>query len=267
MPIITDRDRAILWSLGTTRVLSAQEIEWLHFPGWEERERLHNDQTPNEAVRRPAGVHRRIRVLQKAGLLRWMIRPMITSDRNTKKLPLLHSLTQRGKNYLQDVMENDADTLWAFPETQQPNLENMDHSYLIGRTYAALAAGSARDGHALTDWLGDHLLVKGYDRLAVAGYREKLPMLPDASGVLVTEALHRRFFVEVDRGTMAIARWREKIAAQHTYRNSRELHMRYATTTFFTCIVAPSARRLLRIAEAVARGDTRAGLCVSVHNP
>jgi hypothetical protein len=108
----------------------------------------------------------------------------------------------------------------------------------------------------VSHWLGDYVLSQDYDRVHAAGFPQPLPLLPDATAVLTTGELVRRFFVELDRGTMAAHRWREKAAAQQAYRGGTALQERYGVADFFTLIVCANPTRLRRIAEAVIR-ETR----------
>src|SRR5439155_6270408 len=107
-----------------------------------------------------------------------------------------------------------------------------------------------------TDWRGDHLLARrdtrfgiNYDRVNVAGQREPIAVLPDATFLL--QGL--RYFVEIDRGTRPLTTWTAKIRAYEAYQGSQALGDRYKTDIFQVLIVAPTETRLDRIADEIAR--------------
>jgi hypothetical protein len=119
----------------------------------------------------------------------------------------------------------------------------------IGHLYAALRAELEYRDLCLSAWQGDHLLARGaYDRIMVAGQREPLPVLPDATFVLE----HTRHFVEIDRGTRPLRSWTDKVHAYEAYRASPLLQARYRATEFRVLIVAPTQVRLNRIAQEIA---------------
>ena len=253
--IITERDLAILRSIGEARVLTNREVEWLHFPGWERREQAHAARNPKGDIPyNPASsVRMRLNHLLDIHLLTVVPRVLHQVRRQATRLPYLYALTATGKAYLsEELADPDIEQLWAYTGHVH-SVQNLEHSYLIGRTYAALAVAAQRDGQQLSHWLGDHILSQDYDRMRVVGFPSPLPVLPDATGLLTTGELVRRFFVELDRGTMAAHRWREKAAAQQVYRGSAALRERYDVADFFTLVVCANASRLQRIAEAVIR--------------
>jgi hypothetical protein len=128
-------------------------------------------------------------------------------------------------------------------------IQNLDHAVAIGRLYAALRAELEYRGLRLSAWQGDHHLARNaYDRIAVAGLRGPLPILPDATFVLADT----RSFVEIDRGTRPLHSWTDKVRAYAAYQQSALLAARYQVAQFRVLIVAPTPVRLMRIAEEVA---------------
>jgi hypothetical protein len=253
MPTLTERDLAILHSVGTARLLTNREIEWLHFPGWMEREDAHAAAHPGEPYNPSSSVRTRLIHLADARLLTVIPRILHLNQRGAMRLPHLYSLTARGRALLVEAgVVGDPTDLWIAPGRARA-IANSEHTALIGRFYAALTVAAASDGHALTDWRGDHRLAQGYDRITVAGFSQPIPVLPDGSGVLVTGSLKRRLFLECDRGTMGAPRWREKVAAQQAYRHSAAYRARFDDGDFFTLIVATTKTRLRQIAETTMR--------------
>ena len=247
MPMITDRDIAMLHSIGIARVLTTVELEWLHFPGWEQR-------SGGKPVKHATTSRLRTRIanLAKARYVQPIARVADRARIAIVRLPNLYMLTRDGADLVAENTGVERETLW-YDTGHARSVDRIHHAAQIGRCYAALRAAVERDGHQLSDWQGDHQLAKSYDRIVAGGYREKLPMLPDATFVLHTPGSLRRFFVEIDRGTMPLDAWRAKAAAVEAYRGSAALRERYGVDTFFHMVVAPTETRLKRIAETVLR--------------
>jgi Replication-relaxation len=139
-------------------------------------------------------------------------------------------------------------------------LKNFEHSVAIGTFYAALRCALEYHGRRLADWQGDHVLAGRdpqlggvrYDRVRVVGVREEVAVLPDGTFTLDGG----RYFVELDRGSMNLDAWRAKVRAYEAYRRSQKLRDRYGVDAFTVLVVAPTAQRVRRIAEAVV-GTTR----------
>ena len=253
MPILTDRDLAILHSVGTARLLTNREIEWLHFPGWAEREDAFAASHPGESYNPSSSVRTRLGHLTDASFLAVIPRIVLLNKRGATRLPHLYALTARGRAMLVEAgVIPEPTSVWIVPARTRP-IANSEHTALIGRAYAALTVAAVTDGHALTGWQGDLQLAQNYDRIAVVGFPRPIPFLPDGSGVLVTGVLQRRLFLECDRGTMGAQRWREKAAAQHAYRTSAAFRQRFGADDFFTLVVAPTMTRLRQIAEVTLR--------------
>jgi hypothetical protein len=66
--------------------------------------------------------------------------------RQAKRLPSLYALTTAGKGYLrEELAEPGIEQLWAYTG-HAASVLNLEHSYLVGRTYAALTVAATRDG-------------------------------------------------------------------------------------------------------------------------
>ena len=73
---ITERDIAILHSLSTARFLTAQAVEWLHFPDWRARWEQHAT-APRQRRYHPAPrVYGRLRQLEQQHLIQRIVRPI-----------------------------------------------------------------------------------------------------------------------------------------------------------------------------------------------
>jgi DNA-binding PadR family transcriptional regulator len=252
---LQERDLDMLHSLSIGRYLTVQALEWLHFPTWRERWRRHQ-LGGNGAYYPLPNVYRRLEGLRAGGLAQTIRRSVERAALTFNRLADVYALTEAGAELLAE--RRGLDDL-DYSDARQRSLQNLEHSVAIATIYAALRAEleyvfAERERRlCLENWRGDHLLARSYDRLDVPGEREKLPVLPDATFQLALGDRSRRYFVEVDRGTRPLDSWREKTRAYERYRGSSELTNRYAVTDFILLVVAPTARRMQRIAETIAK--------------
>ena len=255
---LQSRDLDILHSLSIARFLTAQELEWLHYPAWRSIYKAHYEQAQKgqESHYRPApNFYRRMAQLRSCDLVRVVARRSDAASVAITRLPDIYTLTRAGAALLSEQRGLDLNELWVEPVRQRA-VQNLEHSLAIGQVYAALRAACEHRQHAaLGHWQGDHLLARpaAYDRLPVVGYRERLPVQPDATALLTTANGARRLFLELDRGTRPLSTWREKTSAYTAYVGNKALQVRYGCDDFLLLIVAPTLQRLTHIAEEVVK--------------
>jgi len=247
--LLQDRDLDMLRSLADARLLTADALEWLHFASWRTRYRRCVEQqgAPNAArYQASSNLYRRLRGLCDGQYLQRVTRVVATARTIFYRVPDAYGLTAAGAELLAAHGGMDAAASIA---PRKRAIQNLDHTVAIGRLYAALRAELEYRGLRLMDWQGDHHLARNaYDRIAIAGVREPLPILPDATFVLEDT----RYFVEIDRGTRPLRSWTDKVRAYAAYQQSALLTARYQVAQFRVLTVAPTSVRLLRIAEEVA---------------
>jgi hypothetical protein len=246
--LLQDRDLHMLRSLADARLLTAEALEWLHFALWRTRYRrcMEQQSAPDAACYRPSSnLYRRLRGLCDAQYIQRVTRVVAAARTMFYRVPDAYGLTAAGAELLAAHYGVDA-TASITPRKRA--IQNLDHAIAIGQLYAALRAELEYRGLRLTDWQGDYLLTRNaYDRIAIAGLRKPLPILPDATFVLADT----RYFVEIDRGTRPLRSWADKVRAYAAYQQSVLLAARYQVTQFRVLIVAPTPVRLMRIAEEV----------------
>ena len=247
--LLQDRDLDMLRSLADARLLTAEALEWLHFGSWRTRyRRCMEQQSAPDAARYQASsnLYRRLRGLYDGQYIQRVTRVVATARTMFYRVPDAYGLTAAGAELL--TAHGGVDVAASIAPRKRA-IQNLDHAVAIGRLYAALRAELEYRGLCLTDWQGDHVLARNaYDRIAIAGLREPLPILPDATFVLGDT----RYFVEIDRGTRPLRSWTDKIRAYAAYQQSALLAARYQAAEFRVLTVAPTPVRLLRIAEEVA---------------
>lgn len=249
---LQQRDIDILHSLAVGRYLTVQAIEWLHFPTWWSRWQQHQASGVKAYYPLP-NVYKRLEGLRAGGMVQSIKR---TADRASlvfQRLADVYALTEAGADLLFE--HRDLDHV-EYTDTKKRSLTHLEHSVAIAMVYAALRSVLEAEFIgilALSGWQGDHQLARDYDRLVVAGHRAKLPVVPDATFTLSSSSRTRRYFVEVDRGTRPLSSWREKVQAYEAYRESTSLKERYDVKDFVLLVVAPTIRRVERIADWVAK--------------
>jgi hypothetical protein len=248
--VIQARDLDILHSLSVGRYLTVEALEWLHVPGWRQRWRAFQQQGAHDPERRyypTVSVYRRMAGLRAGGFVQTITRTAERGATTFVRMPDVYALTDAGADLLSSRRHLPIEAIWV-ERSRTRSLQNFEHSVAIGRCYAALRTAAEQLYPAeMQDWRGDHVLARGYDRVAVAGASELLPVLPDASFRLSGQ----QYFVEIDRSTRPLASWREKIQALEAYVGSSALRARYGVGDATLLVVAPSANRLRRIAEEV----------------
>lgn len=260
---ITARDLAVLRSLATAGYLTAQAIEWLHWP-----ERLAVEQAAiyaNEPYYPTSSLYTRLRWLTKGGFVQRLIRSVPLGQQRFGREPDIYMLTEQGRTLLLD--SELLDETVVVPTRERPrSVVKLAHYVEAGQCYAALAAKIATmRGVSLEDWQSEHQTTRAYDRLPVSVPREngsttrmQQAVQPDGTGRLLHGGGTERLFVEWDRGRRPYAHWAPRIAAYHAYMNSVELARRYQTDRFVLLTVVPTRTRLTRFLEITASVLTHA---------
>jgi hypothetical protein len=258
---IQERDLDILFSLSVGRYLTAPAIEWLHYPGWRERFKayLERRKTDSTAVYYPkSDVYRRLVALRtgEAPLVHRLVRVAEQGRHEFGRLLDAYYLGVAGARLLCTYRGHELSELW-YEEGRERSLKNFEHGVAIGTFYAALRCSLEWSDQALSDWMGDHLLARNdpllgkprYDRISVPKARQALAVLPDATFTLRGQ----RYFLELDRGTTNLKSWAEKVSAYEVYRQHSALRERYQVENFTVLVVAPTPKRMQRIAEEVVK--------------
>jgi hypothetical protein len=112
---ITERDLAIFESLSTARFLTAQALEWLHFPDWEARykawQERGKDAGPYEVSGRLYGRLRRFREV-RSPLVHRIIRPVALSTAEFRRDADAYALAEGGAELLVEARRMLAEWTW-----------------------------------------------------------------------------------------------------------------------------------------------------------
>jgi hypothetical protein len=253
---VTERDLDLFHSLSTARYLTAEHIEWLHFPSWWER--YQHEQPPVPPPPPSSAVYTRLRKLKEGGFLHCLAPTISISVDRYHRERLIWVLSTRGADVLSQARGIPRDELW-YEEPRERSFLTLLHGQAIGRCYAALVTkirGMA--GLMIEDWQSDHVLSRDYDHVMVrvSGKggtlkEEKLPVLPDAAFTLVHPKGRLLCLIELDRGR-SLASWRTKIHAYHAYMGSTALRLRYGAESFVLLTVTTSEHQRQRLMRTTA---------------
>ncbi|MBA3470398.1 MAG: replication-relaxation family protein [Herpetosiphonaceae bacterium] len=261
---VTKRDLDMLASIVVARYLTAEALEWLHWPTWRDRWKAAQAAGKADEYRPAPHLYRRLSHLVDAGLLYKLRRPIERSWDTFGRAPDVYMLSPDGVEMLASYHPD-----WTIDDIVYPtrkrerSYQNIAHGAAIGQTYAALrAAVEARSGITIEDWQGDYVTARAYDRVVVrrighSGNIEQvtLPVQPDATFLLCwtdktgTEQ-RRRFFVELDRGTRATRTWADKISAYDAYQRSAALKARYGTADFLVLTITTTEAQRQTLMQA-----------------
>lgn len=261
---LQQRDIEILKSVGSARLLTTVQIDWLHGTngqtdhrtdrdknGWRDRYRAHinNSGSIYRASRR---IDLRVHGLEQRGFLVRIRRSVSYASTDFKRLADCIGLTTEGLEIIEDYVTrteqpfNRSSYTTVDPRTR--TIQNIEHTLAIGQFYAALRAELEYRKQTLEQWQCDIQLSRSYDRVTIPTYRDDIGIIPDGTFVLNGT----RYFLETDRGTRPMDSWTKKIRAYETYRNNPKLKERYKVNDFVLVITAPTRTRANRIAQEIA---------------
>lgn len=259
---LTERDIAIFESLSTARFLTAEAIEWLHFPEWKERyRRWAQDTEPDKKPYAISGrLYGRLKAFREANppLVYRIVRPVALSYSRFQRDDDVYALAPGGADFVAEAGRIAHDEIWT-ERLRTRSAQTLAHSAYIGTFYAALRERLERDGQHLYAWKGDHVLCKEYDSVSLTLHRNTSrkdglwPVIPDAVFYLGEGAARRLYFLELDRGR-PIRTWREKVRAYEAYRTyeRKKLKDRYGVDDFTVVVATTTENQQTKLLQATA---------------
>jgi hypothetical protein len=239
--VVTARDLAMLESLNAARFLTAEQLEWLHFPTWRDRYAKWQEERATGNGRHyipSAQLYSRLRRMEAEKLIRRLVRPVAMAISVYKRDADLWTLSERGADLL--VKHGGvAPEAIDVPDLRPRSYQTVTHSAEIGKVYAALRARiEARVGLQILEWYNDQQTKRAYDRIVArvpqtngSWTEEALPVQPDGVLRLGHGERESLLLIEVERDRPPQS-WMRKVYAWETYRGSRELRERYGITNF-----------------------------------
>ena len=204
----------------------------------------------------------RLHRLTEAGLLR-VIKQRV--QRGEGDLPYIYALDRSGAILVSQQMGIDYASIDWKPKTLEENYIFLQHLLETHNLRIAITLSAQKLGIELSSWLYenvlrskewvDHVLLKDSK-----GTETRVSVIPDSFCILETSRGLGYFPIEIDRGTVTLARWRQKVQAYIQYHKSGEYQDRYQARTFRLLVLTTSMPRLMNLkeqCEQVAPKDDR----------
>jgi hypothetical protein len=164
--------------------------------------------------------------------------------------PTLYTLDRRGVEILR--LEDGLDTVSRYAANELKS-DFLMHLTAINDVRIAVTLGARRAGYELVRWLSDHELKADYDRVQITrpgGRRQSVSLIPDSYFTLKTPRGYANCFLEVDMGTMALERFKNKVRAYIAYHRSGAFEQRYGARAVRILSVTRSPKRLANLKAA-----------------
>lgn len=171
--------------------------------------------------------------------------------------PTLYVLDKRGADLLRSERGYE-DLVW-YSTNKDLKTDFIEHTAALNDFRLSIVVSARRAGLELITWASESQLKADYDRVRVAHLRQAVSVIPD--GYFVLNTLHGKahFFVEIDRGTETLQRFKQKVRAYVAYHESGGYEQRYGTQSLRILTVVTGAGRLsnLHLATAQVTEETR----------
>jgi len=231
---ITPRDRHLIHTVYTHRVLRRDQIERLYFP---------SKNTANARLRR-LHLHgylarRRLPVEYGQGSGQW-----------------LYMLARRGAQLLAQTQGiGIEDTAWRRSHNHVSTLF-LEHTLMVNDFRIAMTLAAKQTGARIERWLREEDLKQRPDRVWLAsthGRRRQVALIPDAYCTLAESDRRAHFFLEADRATESNGRWSQKVEAYLAYVRSGGYARRYGSNCLRVLTVTTGEKRMLNLLRSTRR--------------
>jgi hypothetical protein len=221
------RDEHIITAVSRFRVLRQDQIQTLFFG--------------------PTGYSAAKRRLRKLYDHRYLERVTLPVVAGAGRSPTLYVLDRRGAELLK-TRQGHSQLKW-WPSSKNLKTEFLEHTLAINDFMIAVILACQRSSFRLERWLTENELKADYDRVDIetqSGKTKSVAVIPDSYFVLSTPHGKAHFCLELDRGTMSLKRFKDKIRAYYVYAHSRSVHVptpyqkRYGTRSLRVLTVVDS---------------------------
>lgn len=174
--------------------------------------------------------------------------------------PTLYVLDRKGAELLRTHFGMD-DLVW-YNSSKALKTEFLEHTLAINDVRIAVTVAAKAAGFELYTWVSESELKAAYDRVSIrtkSGRVQSVSLIPDSYFVLNTPRGYAHFFVELDRSSETLTRFKAKIQAYMTYYQSGAYERRYHSKSMRVITVAIGAKRLdnLKAATEAVGGKHR----------
>lgn len=224
---LTERDRDIIEAVHLYRVLRQDQIQTLFF-------------------RRQNTTQRVLERLYDHAFLERKFLPVVYG-----RSPTLYVLDKRGADLLRSERGYE-DLIW-YSSNKDLKTDFMEHTAAINDFRIAIVVAARRQGLELITWASESQLKADYDRVQIATSKRPVSLVPDSYFALVTPLGRAHFFIEIDRGTETLDRFKQKVRAYMAYHEGGGYEKRYGTKSLRILTVAFGAGRLANLRNATAQ--------------
>ncbi len=232
--MLTERDVRILEMVHQCRCLRQDQIHALFFGGAK------------------SASQRRLMLLYHH---RYLDRVFLTTRASTQFSAVAYQIDRLGISTLRSELGYEIAESAANGQSGQQFLA---HTLAINDVRVAITlACRTVEGHSLLTWKGESELKADYDRVKLtgkSGRQVSISLIPDSYFALATPRGIAHFFLELDRGTMSLDRFKVKIAAYKAYLQSGGYAKRYQAKTFRVLSVTSKEVRLMGLKRATEAG-------------
>jgi hypothetical protein len=141
--------------------------------------------------------------------------------------PTLYILDRRGGELLK--AERGYDVVWH-QSSKELSTIFLHHSLAMNDVMVAVSAACRNLGYELERWITESEIKADYDRVSVktaSGKLQQVAVLPDSFFAVIARGRRYPFCLELDRGTMQVDRFKDKIRAYRTYHQSGKYEARF----------------------------------------
>lgn len=155
--------------------------------------------------------------------------------------PALYILDRQGVDLLRRMGVDDFTGL----PTKQLSAMYLQHTLAMNEFRIAVSQACYANQWDMMTWLTENELKADYDRVRIPGRKNLISLIPDGFfSIHVPDKGTTNFFLELDRGTMTLKRFREKIEAYIAYYKSGAYTKRYEAQGF----------RVLTVVDGIGTG-------------
>ena len=171
--------------------------------------------------------------------------------------PTLYVLDRKGAELLR--RERGYEDLVWYSTNKDLKTDFIEHTAALNDFRLSIVVSARRQGLELITWASESQLKADYDRVRIANLRRAVSVIPDGYFALNTPHGKAHFFVEIDRGTETLQRFKQKVRAYVAYHESGAYEQRYGTNSLRILTVVTGEGRLgnLQMATQQVTDETR----------
>jgi hypothetical protein len=220
---LTPRDRQVVQTVYEYRFLRREQIETLLFP------------SRNTA-------NRRLKHLFQHGFLKRLLPPVRLGEGRPQPI---YALDERGADLIAAQGDVSREEIRWRKKDNRTSYLFLDHTLNNNTFRIAVTLAAKKQGYRILRWLDERDIKTLGERVPAPGKQVRyLPVTPDAFFEIDLGDRQAGFFLEMDMGTMANRRFKDKVRAYILYKTGGHYEKRFGTGSLRVLTVTTSHRRL-----------------------